>query len=75
LDEDAGWKRTPVTIPYQLRRGVSPDPDAGARSYMIFFLFSFIYISNLCPLGRTYVGHYKVGIRANLNRGLPFLRL
>jgi Plavaka transposase len=37
LDEDAGWKHTAVTIevPYQLRRGVTPDPDASPRSYTI----------------------------------------
>jgi hypothetical protein len=36
-DEDVGWKCTPVTIevPYQLRRGVPPDPGAGPQSYTI----------------------------------------
>jgi hypothetical protein len=36
-DEDAGWKRTPVTIevPYQLRRGAILDPGAGPQSYTI----------------------------------------
>lgn len=36
-DEDAGWKRTPVTIevPYQRRRGISPDPGAGPLNYTI----------------------------------------
>lgn len=31
LDEDAGWIRTSVTIsvPYQLRRGVMSEPEAG----------------------------------------------
>jgi hypothetical protein len=37
LDEDAGWMHTPVNIevPYQLRRGVTPEPDAGPRSYTV----------------------------------------
>jgi hypothetical protein len=37
MDEAAGWTCTPVTfeVPYQLRRGVPPDPGATPRSYTI----------------------------------------
>jgi hypothetical protein len=37
LDEDAGWTHTPVTIsvPYQSRRGVPSQADAGPRNYTV----------------------------------------
>jgi hypothetical protein len=37
LDEDASWTRTPVTIsvPYQPRRGVPSEPEAGPQNYIV----------------------------------------
>jgi len=37
VDEDSGWKNTPVTIPvpFHHRRGVPPNPDAGPRNYTV----------------------------------------
>jgi Plavaka transposase len=37
LDEDAGWSRTPVSIsvPYQRRRGIPSDFQAGPRNYVV----------------------------------------
>ena len=37
LDDDAGWTRTPISlsVPYQTRRGVVSDADAGPKNYMI----------------------------------------
>lgn len=37
MDEDAGWVRTPVAIsvPYQPRRGVPPEPQAGPKNYVV----------------------------------------
>src|ERR1700722_1388352 len=37
LDEDAGWRNTPVTIsvPYSPRRGVRPPPNSGPRNYTV----------------------------------------
>jgi hypothetical protein len=37
LDEDAGWRQTPVSIsvPYQPRRGVSSEGQVGPRNYVV----------------------------------------
>lgn len=37
LDEDAGWKSTPISlsIPYQARRGEQCDPGAGPRNFVV----------------------------------------
>jgi hypothetical protein len=37
VDEDTGWERTPVTIavPFQPRRGVSTDTDAGPTQFTV----------------------------------------